>query len=49
MPGEPDDTTITVTGISNYITAWNAKTFDATYYRGRLEKAWGEIAYAFPL
>jgi len=28
--------------------AWNAKTFDAAYYRGLLEKAYGEIAYAFP-
>jgi hypothetical protein len=27
--------------------AWNAGSFDVFYYRGLLEKAWKEIAYAF--
>ena len=28
-------------------TEWEAGTFDVPYYRGLLEKAWGEVEYAF--
>ncbi len=28
-------------------TEWDAGTFDVPYYRGLLEKAWGEVEYAF--
>jgi hypothetical protein len=27
--------------------AWSAGSFDVRYYRGLLDKAWAEIAYAF--
>ena len=28
--------------------AWCAKSFDVPFYRGLIDKAWGEISYAFP-
>jgi hypothetical protein len=28
-------------------TEWEAGTFDVPFYRGLLEKAWGEVEYAF--
>ena len=28
--------------------AWCAKTFDTLFYRGLIDKAWGEISFAFP-
>ena len=28
--------------------AWCATAFDVLFYRGLIDKAWGEISYAFP-
>jgi hypothetical protein len=29
--------------------AWCAKLFDIPFYRGLIDKAWGEISYAIPM